>query len=123
MLSFLVPVLVTFIALATIHLVEPGRAKRKILLWCPAVALLALCVYAGDLLLRHRSICRLRSLFLLRPSPTPGVEPPSSGQCIARRSRTTLRRDPEIAVQDGGLARTGFGLTTASHRRNIPSFP
>ena len=42
--AFLVPVLLTYIPLAAIHLVEPGRAKRKILLWCPAVALLVLCM-------------------------------------------------------------------------------
>jgi hypothetical protein len=40
----LVPVLLTYIALAATHFVEPGRAKRKILLWCPAVALLVLCM-------------------------------------------------------------------------------
>ena len=44
--SLLVPVLVTYIPLAAIHLVEPGRAKRKILLWFPAVALLLLCMLA-----------------------------------------------------------------------------
>ena len=42
----LVPVLLTYIALAAIHLVGPGRAKRKILLWCPAVALLVFCMLA-----------------------------------------------------------------------------
>ncbi len=41
--AFLVPVLLTYIPLATIHLVEPGRTKRKVLLWGPAVALLAFC--------------------------------------------------------------------------------
>ena len=40
----LVPVLLTYIPLATIHLVKPGQAKRKILLWSPAVALLAICM-------------------------------------------------------------------------------
>ena len=40
----LVPVLLTYVSLATIHLVKPGQAKRKILLWCPAVALLAICM-------------------------------------------------------------------------------
>ena len=42
--AFLVPVLLTYIPLAAIHLVKPGQAKRKILLWCPAVALLAICM-------------------------------------------------------------------------------
>ena len=42
----LVPVLLTYVPLAAIHLVEPGRAKRKILLWFPAVALLLLCMLA-----------------------------------------------------------------------------
>ena len=41
--AFLVPVLLTYIPLAAIHLVKPGQAKRKILLWCPAVALLVFC--------------------------------------------------------------------------------
>ena len=41
--AFLVPVLLTYIPLATIHIVNPGRAKRKILLWGTAVALLAYC--------------------------------------------------------------------------------
>ena len=44
--SLLVPVLVTYIPLAAIHLVKPGQAKRKILLWFPAVALLLLCMLA-----------------------------------------------------------------------------
>ena len=39
----LVPVLLTYIPLAAIHVVNPGQAKRKILLWCPAVALLVFC--------------------------------------------------------------------------------
>ena len=42
--ALLVPVLLTYVPLATIHLVKPGQAKRKILLWCPAVALLAICM-------------------------------------------------------------------------------
>ncbi len=42
--AFLVPILLTYIALAAIHLVKPGQAKRKILLWCPAVALLVFCM-------------------------------------------------------------------------------
>ena len=42
--AFLVPVLLTYIPLAAIHIVNPGQAKRKILLWCPAVALLVLCM-------------------------------------------------------------------------------
>ena len=33
--AFLVPVLLTYIPLAAIHLVKPGQAKRKILLWVP----------------------------------------------------------------------------------------
>ena len=41
--AFLVPVLLTYIPLAAIHIVNPGRAKRKILLWGPAVALLVYC--------------------------------------------------------------------------------
>ena len=41
--AFLVPILLTYIPLAAIHLVKPGQAKRKILLWCPAVALLVFC--------------------------------------------------------------------------------
>ena len=41
--AFLVPVLLTYIPLAAIHIVNPGQAKRKILLWCPAVALLVFC--------------------------------------------------------------------------------
>ena len=42
--GLLVPVLLTYVPLATIHLVKPGQPKRKILLWVPAVALLALCM-------------------------------------------------------------------------------
>ena len=42
--AFLVPVLLTYIPLAAIHLVKPGQAKRKILLWGPAVALLVFCM-------------------------------------------------------------------------------
>ena len=41
--AFLVPILLTYIPLATIHLVEPGQTKRKILIWGPAVVLLAFC--------------------------------------------------------------------------------
>ena len=41
--AFLAPVLLTYIPLATIHLVKPGQTKRKVLLWGPAVALLAFC--------------------------------------------------------------------------------
>ena len=41
--AFLVPVLLTYMPLATIHLVKPGQAKRKLLLWGPAVVLLVYC--------------------------------------------------------------------------------
>ena len=42
--AFLVPILLTYIPLATIHLVNPGQAKRKLLLWGPALALLVFCM-------------------------------------------------------------------------------
>ena len=45
-LWLLVPVLVTIIALLAVHLVNPGQANRKILLWCTAAALLVFCALA-----------------------------------------------------------------------------
>ena len=45
-LWLLVPVLLTVIALLAVHLVNPGQANRKILLWCTAAALLVFCALA-----------------------------------------------------------------------------